>query len=100
MSKIVSGVDADLSQYEPTFEGSENGLIVRGYEIEGEYVLDFDWEPDSQWAFLDDDEAFKSFVVKFLEGIYGETLTDAQVELLGISHTPAISADAVCVSED
>jgi len=89
MTSIEVGIDIDLSDYEPEFEGSDDGLIVRGYEVDGQFLLDFDWEPDSKWAFLDDKTVFEEFVLKFLEELSGETLTSEEVESLEVKHAPA-----------
>jgi hypothetical protein len=89
MTSIEVGIDIDLSEYEPEFEGSDDGLIVRGYEVDGQFLLDFDWEPDSKWAFLDDKTVFEEFVLKFLEQLSGETLTSEEVESLEVKHAPA-----------
>lgn len=80
-SNEVAGL-VDLSAYEPILHVEDEGLDVRGYEIDGEFLLDFDWVPGSRWSFLDDEEKFKQFVVKWLEEMTGKEMSALEIEQL------------------
>ncbi len=69
------GSKVDLDDYEPVFEGEDDGLVVKGYEIDGEFIVDFDWSPESKWTFLEDDEKFLEFTVGMIERLCGREMT-------------------------
>jgi hypothetical protein len=77
-----TGFKVDLDGYDPVFEGEEEGLVIKGYEIEGEYLLDFDWKPDSKWAFLDDEDKFREFTVGLIERLTGVKMTSVEIDQL------------------
>lgn len=78
------GVDMDLDAYEPIFEGDEEGLVIKGYEIDGQFLLDFDWEPEGRWSFLSDTEVFEEFVVGLLERLTGQAMSCVEREDLSL----------------
>lgn len=86
---IEAGERIDLDAYEPVFEGEEDGLLIKGYEIEGQFVLDFDWEPGGKWAFLDDEAQFKQFTVGLLERLTGVAMASVDVDQLQFAHQSA-----------
>jgi hypothetical protein len=75
----------DLSAHEPVLHVEDEGLEIKGYEIDGQFLLDFDWAPGSQWSFLDDEANFKQFVVNWLEEMTGQAMGAAEIEQLKIA---------------
>lgn len=82
----------DLQGREPVLQFAEDGLQVKGYRIDGDFVLDFDWEPGGSWSFLDDLEAFKAFVVRWLEQMTGQAMEAEQIAQLRVSRTASEAA--------
>lgn len=76
---------ADLSAHEPVVHVEDEGLVIKGYEIDGQFLLDFDWLPGSQWSFLDDEAKFKQFVVNWLEEMTGQEMSATEIEQLEIT---------------
>jgi hypothetical protein len=79
---LTKGVAVDFSGHEPVLHIEDEGLDIRGYEIDGEFVLDFDWDPEGKWSFLEVEEDFMAFVVKWLEEMTGQALEPAEIEQL------------------
>lgn len=85
------GSQVDLDAHEPLFAGEDDGLVVKGYEIDGEYVLDFDWDPESKWAFLEDEDAFREFTAGLISRLAGVEMTSVDIDALKIKHDPSSS---------
>lgn len=64
--------ELDLSQYEPEFVVEDDGLTIAAYEVDDQYVLDFDWADDSKWAPLGDPELFEKFTNELLGRLCNE----------------------------
>lgn len=58
---LIPSSHFDFSQHEPLDLLEHCGLIVSTYEVDGEMILSFDWEPGSQWEALKAEEAFRAF---------------------------------------
>lgn len=72
----------DFTGHEPVLHIEDEGLDVRGYEIGGQFYLDFNWEPGSRWGFLDDEDLFREFVSNWLADMTGQAMTEAELESL------------------
>ena len=81
MSEVLKEA-MDFTGHEPVLHIEDDGLDVRGYEIDDQFYLDFDWKPGSQWEFLDDEKVFREFVARWLEEMTGEEMTTADIEQL------------------
>ncbi len=85
-----SNLKINLDDYTPLFEGEEDELQIRGYQIDGELILDFDWSPDSKWTALEDDERFQEFAMGVIEKLCGTKMTRIEKDQLeffhGLSH--------------
>jgi hypothetical protein len=93
----------NLDDYEPVLEDENDGLVIKIYEIDGEFLIDFDWEPNGKWAVLEDDAMFREFAVGIIERITGRAMSSAEVEDPHCSHHSKQSgaeeiggADAAC----
>lgn len=80
----------DLTGHEPVLHVEDEGLDIRGYEIDGEFILDFDWQPGSRWSFLDEEAKFKAFVVSWLEEMTGEPMEPFEIESLQIARSAGV----------
>ncbi len=74
------GSMVNVDDYEPVFQAEDDGLVIKAYEIDGEFLLDFDWEPNGKWAVLEDDAMFRKFAVGIIERITGQTIDNVEVE--------------------
>ena len=72
----------DFTGIEPVVHIEDDGLDVRGYEIDNQFYLNFDWQPGSLWDFLEDQKTFREFVVRWLEEMTGEAMAAADIEQL------------------
>ena len=81
MSEVLKE-SMDFSGHEPILPIEDDGLDVRGYEIDDQFYLDFDWQPGSRWDFLDDEKVFREFVVRWLEEMTGEAMTTVEIDQL------------------
>jgi len=86
----------NLQEHEPVFHIEDDGLGIRGYEIEGQFIVDFDWEPGSQWEFLEDEEAFQEYVVRWLEEMTGEPMSAVEVEALQVTRGSTATEQVAC----
>ena len=75
----------ELKDLEPVLHVEDEGLDIRGYEIDGEFVLDFDWAPGGPWDELNDEAKFKHFVVQWLEQMTGREMAATDIEQLKIT---------------
>jgi len=89
------GCEYDLSQYEPQWREERDGLRVEAYDIDGQLILDFDWEPGGTWDQLEESGVFEQFAKKMLEALCGEEMEVAMLEgndaLDAQQQTPATS---------
>ena len=83
----------DLSSHEPVLHVEDEGLDVRGYEVDGEFLLDFDWAPGSRWSFLDDEVEFMQFVARWLEEMTGREIREEELAQLSVMRTAAGSRE-------
>ena len=83
----------DLSSLEPVLHMEDEGLDIKGYEVDGEFLLDFDWAPGSRWSFLDDEAEFKQFVARWLEEMTGREIEEEELVQLSVVRTPAGSRE-------
>ena len=74
----------DLSGLEPVLQMEDEGLQIKGYEVDGEFLLDFDWAPGSRWSFLDDEAQFKQFVAHWLEEMTGHAVEEEELAQLSV----------------
>jgi hypothetical protein len=79
MDMEIDGM-VNLDDYEPVFQAEDDGLVIKAYEIDGEFLFDFDWEPSSKWVFLEDDAMFREFTVGIVERMTGQTMDNVEVE--------------------
>jgi hypothetical protein len=85
-----------LDEHEPVFHIEDDGLGIKGYEIDGRFIVDFDWEPGSQWEFLDDEEAFQDYVARWLEVMTGEPMSAVEVKALQVARESGAAEQAIC----
>jgi hypothetical protein len=71
-SDALAGEELDLAQYEAEFVVESDGLTIAAYCIDGEYLLDFDWEDGSIWEPLNDPAVFEEFTANLLTRLTGE----------------------------
>lgn len=84
----------DLSGLEPIFHMEDEGLDIKGYEIDGQFLLDFDWAPGSQWSFMDDEVQFKQFVARWLEEMTGRSVEEDELAQLSVLKTAGEASQA------
>lgn len=70
--ELVPRGQINLSQHEPLDVLKRDGLIVSTYEVEGEMIMSFDWEPGSQWEALESEEVFRAFADSFWQELLAE----------------------------
>jgi hypothetical protein len=95
----MESTDSDLmslDEHEPVFHIEDDGLVIKGYEIDEQFIVDFDWEPGSQWDFLDDEAAFQDYVVRWLEVMVGEPMSAVDIEALELVRGSGAEAQSAC----
>lgn len=93
MTAESTSESVDLSSLEPVLHMEDEGLDIKGYEVDGEFLLDFDWAPGSRWSFLDDEVEFKQFVVRWLEEMTGRAIEEEELAQLSVVRTAAGSRE-------
>lgn len=83
----------DLSSLEPVLHVEDEGLDIKGYEVDGKFFLDFDWAPGGRWSFLDDEAQFKQFVVRWLEVMTGRAMEEEELVQLSVARAAAGSRE-------
>lgn len=71
-SDALMAVDLELEDREPFDLLEHEGLTVRFYELDGQLVLDFDYDPEGVWAYLEEPEALKAFAQQLLDRLGDE----------------------------
>mgnify|MGYP006275253049 CR=1 FL=1 len=92
------GCEVDLGQYEPQWSDERDGLRINAYEVDGQLILDFDWEPGGTWDQLEDPAVFAQFAKKTLEALCdnGEEMVVVSLE---DSDAPAKQEEAPAAAE-
>jgi|LauGreDrversion4_2_1035121.scaffolds.fasta_scaffold732595_2 hypothetical protein len=108
MEPVIMGIgcEVDLGQYEPQWSEERDGLRINAYEVDGQLILDFDWEPGGTWDQLEDPAVFAQFAKKTLEALCGHGEDVVVVDLdgpdapIGQEETPAAAECTLAGADD